>query len=790
MPAVTFRLLAGSPMPDRSKESSQTKRTPSPVLTPPPSPIPLPPHTYLPTPPPFSQPRALSLESSGVGVPRCPSCFWLLESLPSQGQILLNLHTYLYTYLFLWSFGTPLRGPPGPFLVPMLLGSPRARNHSFFFFLSQIPPTLLPTQNVPYYMSPSQAKKGRKPPRHGGKTYYDVQFKSDLSPGGSRQRRGIPHPGHTGWDLPGKGYGGSSSTSNRETKKEPSATDSSTKSGFKKFRTKMKAEEVALQKFLAKKNKIKRTPPSVHNKKNKTNTDIDSDKDKQGPGSTYSGTSICSGDDDDEFLSQLVRNKNRQRSIRSEGDTSDKESEANRQSDVLSDEESGKDADEKKKRGREETTPPKETVKRTRQERKSDKHRNSGKHKQRKYKKHEKELKRIQEENEELKEKIKTLEKELEQKEGYQETEDKKASRIATTKYINQILQKQGDKNKKELEKILELSWAEEAYCITKPGWPQEANGADTVHIMDDDTIEIREIDKTFREYPEITNIADKLIKTTEKMITIENKSTIDYGNKKEEETIKRIYIIKIPRDTTLCTEQIMTTIQLILQKNKEDNSEIRLRVNDTTTQFIRNRKTLEYMARSEDERGKIYVRHKKETNKETNTSDETETRWSKIVKRNIKKQDTIIIQKGPEETSFQKLIHQITESVNPAELGIKINKLTKTQEGNVKVIINSEENDKIDKFRKEIEEKTKLKTETVRNTKTLIIKDLNLEATNIDIHNAITKKDNNIDTETIIKIEIIEPKNEDTRRTKHAFVEMLEEAAKILIHKKRITVL
>ncbi|KAL1493719.1 hypothetical protein ABEB36_009413 [Hypothenemus hampei] len=40
-----------SPMPDRSKESSQTKRTPSPVLTPPPSPIPFP-HTYLPTPPP------------------------------------------------------------------------------------------------------------------------------------------------------------------------------------------------------------------------------------------------------------------------------------------------------------------------------------------------------------------------------------------------------------------------------------------------------------------------------------------------------------------------------------------------------------------------------------------------------------------------------------------------------------------------------------------------------------------------------------------------------------------
>ncbi|KAL1496919.1 hypothetical protein ABEB36_007971 [Hypothenemus hampei] len=53
MPAVTFRLLAGSPMPDRSKESSQTKRTPPPVLFPTAKSHPFP-NTYLPTPTPPS----------------------------------------------------------------------------------------------------------------------------------------------------------------------------------------------------------------------------------------------------------------------------------------------------------------------------------------------------------------------------------------------------------------------------------------------------------------------------------------------------------------------------------------------------------------------------------------------------------------------------------------------------------------------------------------------------------------------------------------------------------------
>ncbi|KAL1487651.1 hypothetical protein ABEB36_015695 [Hypothenemus hampei] len=111
MPAVTFRLVAGSPMPDRSKESSQNKRTPSPVLTPPPSPIPFPP--YLP-----SHPTPLPPAQG---------------ALTGEARFSPNYPTYPYTYPLLWSFGIVLRGPPGPFLVPMLLGSPRARNHSFFF---------------------------------------------------------------------------------------------------------------------------------------------------------------------------------------------------------------------------------------------------------------------------------------------------------------------------------------------------------------------------------------------------------------------------------------------------------------------------------------------------------------------------------------------------------------------------------------------------------------------------------------------------------------------------------
>ncbi|KAL1487803.1 hypothetical protein ABEB36_015558 [Hypothenemus hampei] len=71
MPAVTVRLLVGSPMPDRSKESSQTKRTPSPVLTPPPSPFPFPPILTSPPHPPTPSPgrshwRVRELASRGA----------------------------------------------------------------------------------------------------------------------------------------------------------------------------------------------------------------------------------------------------------------------------------------------------------------------------------------------------------------------------------------------------------------------------------------------------------------------------------------------------------------------------------------------------------------------------------------------------------------------------------------------------------------------------------------------------------------------------------------------------
>ncbi|KAL1489500.1 hypothetical protein ABEB36_014384 [Hypothenemus hampei] len=157
----------------------------------------------------------------------------------------------------------------------------------------------------------------------------------------------------------------------------------------------------------------------------------------------------------------------------------------------------------------------------------------------------ERECRKLEEENNELRKRAKSLE-------GSKEVEGIEASRRATTRLIEQILNKQ-KKEKGDLEAIIDINWAPECFKTTTYQEIKETKPT-TIYVIDSKVKDKAVMEKLCREHQALNRTRGVLEKGMEKLITLETTNRIKTNKTGGEVITERTYIINSEHESTTNT--------------------------------------------------------------------------------------------------------------------------------------------------------------------------------------------------------------------------------------------